>query len=58
MKTYAKAITGGVITLLGSLAVAAVDNAISLGEGMAALAAGAAAFGAVYGIRNTPNEGA
>lgn len=58
MKPYAKAITGGVSTLLGSLAVAAVDNAISLGEGMAAAAAGAAAFAAVYGIRNTPNEGA
>ncbi len=53
MKTYAKAITSGVIALLGSLAVAAADNAITLGEGLAAAATAAAAFGAVYGIRNT-----
>lgn len=58
MKTYAKAITGGVVAGLGSLAVAAADNAITLGEGLGAASVAAAAFAAVYGIRNTPNEGA
>jgi len=54
VKKYAKAITGGVVALLSSLAVAAVDNSIALGEGVAALAAGAAAAAAVYGVRNAP----
>jgi len=54
MKTYAKAITSGVIALLGSLAVAAADNAITLGEGLIAASVAAAAFGGVYGIRNEP----
>ncbi len=54
VKMYAKAIVGAVVTLLSSLAVAAVDNSITLGEGIAALAAGAAAGAAVYGIRNAP----
>lgn len=52
MKLYAKAIIGGVVSLTGSLAVAAVDNAITLGEIMAAVAAAAAAVGAVYGVSN------
>lgn len=52
MPANAKAITGAVISLLGSLAVAATDNAITLGEGIAAAFAAAVAFGAVYGIRN------
>ena len=52
MPTYAKAITAGVISLLGSLAVAATDNSITLGEALTATSFAAAAFGAVYGIRN------
>ena len=52
VKLYAKAIIGGVVSLTGSLAVAAVDNAITLGEIMAAVAAAAAAVGAVYGVSN------
>lgn len=54
MKLHAKAIIGGIVSLTGSLAVAGVDNAITLGEGLVALAAGVAAAGAVYGVSNTP----
>ena len=52
MPTFAKAITAAVISGLGSLAVAAVDNSIVLGEALTAASFAAAAFGAVYGIRN------
>ena len=58
MKTYAKAITGCVVAGLGSLANAATDNALTLGETLGAASVAAIAFAAVYGIRNTPNEGA
>lgn len=52
MRTYAKAITSGVITTLSTLAALTADNGISLNDGLAAAAAGAASFGAVYGISN------
>ena len=52
MKLYAKAIIGGIVSLTGSLAVAGVDNAITLGEALVAIAASAAAVGAVYGVSN------
>ena len=52
MKLYAKAIIGAVVSLTGSLAVAGVDNAITLGESLVATAAAAAALGAVYGVSN------
>lgn len=54
MKLYAKAIIAGVVSLTGSLAVAGVDNAITLGEALVAIAAAAAAVGAVYGVSNKP----
>lgn len=47
-----KAIGAFVVALLGSLAVGAIDNALTLGEALAALAAGSASAGAVYGITN------
>lgn len=49
-----KAVIAGVVALTGSLAVAAVDNAITLGEALVALATTAAAVGAVYGVTNKP----
>lgn len=49
-----KAIIAGVVALTGSLAVAAVDNAITLGEALVGLAATATAVGAVYGVTNKP----
>lgn len=49
-----KAVIGGIVALTGSLAVAAVDNAITLGEALVALATTAAAVGAVYGVTNKP----
>ena len=51
-KSYLMAIGGFFVAGLGALAVAAVDNSITLGEGVASLATAAAAAGAVYGIKN------
>jgi hypothetical protein len=47
-----KAVIAAVVAGTGSLAVAGVDNSITLGEALVALAATAAAAGAVYGVRN------
>ena len=47
-----KAVIAAVVAGTGSLAVAGVDNAITLGEILVAVAATAAAAGAVYGVRN------
>lgn len=52
MKQARKAILAFVVAGTGSLAVAAVDNSITLGEGLAALAVACAAGGAVYGVSN------
>ena len=52
MPTFAKAITAAVVAGFGSLAVAASDNSIVLGEAIGATSVAVAAFGAVYGIRN------
>lgn len=52
MKSIAKAIAAFVVAGTGSLAVAGVDNSVTLGEALAALAVAVAAGGAVYGIKN------
>lgn len=54
MSRQRKAILGGLVALTGSLAVGLVDNALTIGEGATALAAGVAAYAAVYGVRNEP----
>lgn len=57
MKTYAKAILAGLIGFVGSLATATVqDNAVTLGEWLAAAAVGLTALGGVYGITNAPPQ--
>ena len=55
MKTYAKAVVALLVALTGSLAVAAVDNSIVLGEWMTALATAVAAGAAVFGVKNKPS---
>jgi hypothetical protein len=47
-----KAVIAAAVAGTGSLAVAGLDNAVSLGEALVALAATVGAFGAVYGVRN------
>lgn len=54
MKPYAKAIVAAVVAFTGAVATGAVDNAITLGEWWAAAAAGTAAGGVVFGVRNRP----
>ena len=49
-----KALTAFVVAGTGSLAVAGVDNAVTLGEALVSLATACAAYGAVYGIKNLP----
>lgn len=53
MTTYLKAVVAFLVAVTGSLATAAVDNSIVLGEWMAALATAVAAGGAVFA---TPNK--
>lgn len=50
----AKAFLAFLVAGTGSLATAAVDNSITLGEGLVAAAAAIAAFALVYGVKNTP----
>lgn len=50
---YAKAVAAFFIAGLGALATGAADNVITLGEAILSLSAGAAAGGAVFGIRNS-----
>lgn len=58
MSGYRKAILAGLIALVGSLAVAATDNHITLAEWFVSAAAGLGAVGGVYGIRNEPADDA
>jgi hypothetical protein len=51
-----KAWIAGAIALLGSLAVGATDNVITLAEWIAALSATVVALGAVYGVRNADTK--
>lgn len=55
MKPYAKAVVGFLVALTGSLATAAVDNSIVLGELLSAVAAAVAAGAAVFGVPNKPD---
>lgn len=52
MNTMAKAIYAFLSGGVGSLAVAAIDNGITLAEGLAAASVGLIAFGGVWGIKN------
>lgn len=54
MKQARKAILAFLVAGTGSLAVAAVDNSITLGEALAAVAVAVAAGAAVYGVSNAP----
>lgn len=47
-----KAWIAAVIALLGSLAVGAADNALTLAEWIAAASTAAVALGGVYGVSN------
>lgn len=47
------ALVGGVVALTGALAVAAADNAFTLGEVVVSVAAAAAAVGAWFGVTRT-----
>ena len=53
---YAKAIVGALVAALGALTAGLADGTLSLVEGLTATA-GLAAFGAVYGVRNSESEG-
>jgi hypothetical protein len=54
MNTARKAIAAFLVSGTGALAVAAVDNAITLGEGAFVVAAAVASAGAVYGVNPGP----
>lgn len=54
MLSYLKAITGAVVTGLGTLQVAYADNAVSNQEWVGIAIATLVAFGAVWGV---PNKG-
>lgn len=57
MSGYRKAVLAGLIALVGSLAVAATDNHISLAEWLVSAASSLTAVGGVYGISNsTPDD--
>lgn len=49
---YAKAIVGALVAALGALIAGLDDEVLTLVEGLTAAAAGLAAFGTVYGVRN------
>lgn len=53
--TAAKAFLAFLIAGVGSLAVAAVDNGISLAEGLTAASVALIALGGVYGVKNAPS---
>ena len=54
---YAKAIVGALVAALGALTAGLADGTLSLVDGLTAATAGLAAFGAVYGVRNSESEG-
>lgn len=58
LSPYRKAIASAVVALTGSLAVAGVDDAITFGEALVAIAAATAAGATVFGVRNTPGPSA
>lgn len=53
MKSIAKAILGGIISAV-SFAVPVVDDGLTPSEVLGILLAGLIAFGAVWGVKNTP----
>lgn len=53
-KPYAKAVVGFTTALVGALAVAALDEKITLYEGLGALATALATLGGVYQTTNKP----
>lgn len=56
MGKYAKAWLAFAIAGVGALATAAVDNQITLGEGMTSLSAALTALGVVYAVKNAPAD--
>lgn len=56
MGQYRKAIAAFIVAGTGALATAGVDNAITVGEILVAVAAACAAAGAVFGVPNAPGE--
>ena len=50
---YAKAIVGALVAVLGALTAGLADGTLTLVEGLTAASAGLAAFGTVYGVRNS-----
>ena len=53
---YAKAIVGALVAALGALTAGLADGTLTLVEGLTAASAGLAAFGAVYGTRNSTSD--
>jgi hypothetical protein len=52
IKPYAKAVIAGAVALTGGIAVGYADNSLTTGELWTAIAAGVAALGATFGVRN------
>lgn len=52
LKPYAKALVGFLTALVGALAVAAVDNSITLEEWLVAIGAGLGTLGFVWRVPN------
>lgn len=53
MGRYSKAVLAFAIAGVGSLATAAIDNQITLGEGLTSLSTALTALGVVYAVKNT-----
>jgi hypothetical protein len=53
MKTYAKAIVGGLVAGLTALGTAALDNGVTLSEWCGVAVAALGTFGGVFGVSNT-----
>ena len=49
---YAKAIVAAAVALTGGIAVGYADDSLTTGELWTAIAAGVAALGATFGVRN------
>lgn len=56
LKPYAKAVVAGAVALTGGIAVGYADDRLTTGELWTAIAAGVAALGATFGVRNGAGE--
>ncbi len=56
VKPIAKALVAAAVALTGGIAVGYADDSLTQGELWTAIAAGVAAFGATFGVRNGSAE--